>query len=204
MNPDSLKKVEAMDDTRNVIAESKDITEPNKDKIKENDANDGIEWLKDFQSVPTGWTLGLNKLDRSKRLFKSPEGFVFETRVKALEFMVNGDYSEEALNDMRRNLKDEGWYYDKSCPGNNWKIRKLAGKKDYEYLSPNMEIIPSMKAMLAHMQVTGTFTFKEIKNLESKMRNIGKNDLKKSNPVLGIDSKAKEMEIEKLADPLPV
>ena len=88
--------------------------------------------------------------------------------------------------------------------GNNWKIRKLAGKKDYEYLSPNMEIIPSMKAMLSHMQVTGTFTPKEIKNLESKMRNIGKTDFKKSTPVLGIDSKAKEMEIEKIADPLPV
>ena len=29
---------------------------------------------------------------------------MFETRVKA-------------LNDLRRNLKDEGWYYDKSCPG---------------------------------------------------------------------------------------
>ena len=54
------------------------------------------------------------------------------------------------------------------------------------------------------MQVTGTFTPKEIKNLESKMRNIGKSDFKKSTPVLGIDSKAKEMEIEKIADPLPV
>ena len=67
-----------------------------------------------------------------------------------------------------------------------------------------MEIIPSMKAMLSHMQVTGTFTPKEIKNLESKMRNIEKTDFKKSTPLLGIDSKAKEMEIEKISDPLPV
>ena len=61
-----------------------------------------------------------------------------------------------------------------------------------------------MKAMLSHMQVTGTFTPKEIKNLESKMRNIGKTDFKKSTPVLGIDSKAKEMDKEKIADTLPV
>ena len=115
MNPDSLKKEE--DDTNNIIADFQNKTESNEDKSKVDDATDGIEWLKDFPSVPPGWTLGLNKSDRSKRLFKSPEGFVFETRVKALEFMVNGDYSEEALNDMRRNLKDEGWYYDKSCPG---------------------------------------------------------------------------------------
>jgi len=59
---------------------------------------------------------------------------MFETRVKA-------------LNDLRRNLKDEGWYYDKSCPGNKRKIRNLAGKKDYAYLSPNMDIIPSMKGL---------------------------------------------------------
>ena len=42
---------------------------------------------------------------------------MFETWVKALEFLINGDYSEEVLNDTRRNLMDEGWYYDKSCPG---------------------------------------------------------------------------------------
>ena len=65
-----------------------------------------------------------------------------------------------------------------------------------------MEIIPSMKAMLSHMQVTGTFTPKEIKNLESKMSNVEeKTDFKKSTPVLGIDSKTKE--IEKFSDPLP-
>ena len=117
MNPDSLKKEEVMNETSNVIADLQDKTEPNEDKSNVDEANDGIEWLKGFQSVPPGWTLGLNKSDRSKRLFKSPEGFKFETRVKALEFMINGDYSEEVLNEMRRNLKDEGWYYDKSCPG---------------------------------------------------------------------------------------
>merc|ERR1712098_209422 len=201
-NQDSLMNGEISEDKDNVLAKMKDQTVPTEDSSYNNELDDGIEWLKGFQSVPPGWTLGLNKSDRSKRLFKSPEGFMFENRVKALEFMINGDYSDEVLSEMRRNLKDEGWYYDKSCPGNNWKIRKLTGKKDYEYLSPNMEIIPSMKAMLSHMQVAGTWPPKEIKNLESKMKNIEKTDFKKPSTAVAVDSNSKSN--DKLAETLSV
>ena len=139
---------------------------------------DDVAWDYENKTVPKDWMIGMSKSDKSKRKFKSPEGFVFESRVKALEFMINGEYPDDILSTMRLNLSDEGWYSDKSCPG-KWKLRKIPGKKDYEYLSPTMGILPSMQAMLTFMQKDGNFTPKDIKNLEAKIRNIERTDYKK-------------------------
>ena len=78
------------------------------------------------KTVPSDWMFGVSRLDNNRRRFKSPEGFVFESRVKALEFMINSDTAVAVLATMRLNLSDEGWYSDKSCPG-KWKLRKIPG-----------------------------------------------------------------------------
>ena len=144
------------------------------EKTKETEVEEDIfKWMKENKTVPSEWVLGISKQDSKKRKFRSPEGFLFDTRVKALEFMIKGDYPENVVNMMRLNLSDEGWYNDKSCPG-KWKLRKIPGVKDYEYLSPSMEVLPSMQAMLHHLQ-TNNFSSKEIKNLETKISNIDLN-----------------------------
>ena len=43
----------------------------------------------------------MSKEDGRSKIFKSPEGFVFQTRVKALEFMMNGNYPENLLSLMK-------------------------------------------------------------------------------------------------------
>jgi len=163
-------------DTNEAVSEKK--VDPSA-KISNSKADDGFSWDKNNKTVPKDWIIGTLKEDKSIRKFKSPEGFVFESRVKALEFMINGEYEESILNMMRLNLSDEGWYNDKSCPG-KWKLRKLPGKKDYEYLSPSMDIIPNMAAMLAFMnKKTDSFSAKDIKNLEAKIKQIERNEPRK-------------------------
>ena len=95
--------------------------------------DDDIVWDAENKTVPSDWMFGVSRLDKNKRRFKSPEGFVFESRVKALEFMINSDTAEAVLGTMRLNLSDEGWYSDKSCPG-KWKLRKIPGMEQYFHL----------------------------------------------------------------------
>jgi len=172
----NLKKTAASraEDTKEAATEKKINT-----KNCSNNDDDGFFWEKSNITIPKDWTVGTSRADKSKRKFKSPEGFVFESRVKALEFMINGEYEESILNTMRLNLSDEGWYSDKSCPG-KWKLRKIPGRKDYEYLSPDMEMIPNMAAMLAFMnKKTDSFSAKDIKNLEAKIKSIERSEPRK-------------------------
>jgi len=144
--------------------------------------NDNILWDDNDKTVPKNWKVS-NSQDgsRCKKIFKSPEGFVFQTRVKALEFMINGNYPEPLLSLMKNNLADEGWIHDRSCPV-QWKTRKLLGlgdDVDFEYLSPGMEVIPSMQDMLSMVQKNEGFDFKDVKNLEDKIASITSKKRKK-------------------------
>lgn len=189
----NLKKTAASraEDTKEAATEKKINT-----KNCSNNDDDGFFWEKSNITIPKDWTVGTSRAEKSKRKFKSPEGFVFESRVKALEFMINGEYEEAILNTMRLNLSDEGWYSDKSCPG-KWKLRKIPARKDYEYLSPEMEIIPNMAAMLAFMnKKTESFSAKDIKNLEAKIKSIERSEPRKP---AAIDSPKPKDPAKKLA-----
>ena len=123
--------VSADDDMNSASSES--VTSENiKTETESADAtpagDDDIVWDAENKTVPGDWMFGVSRLDKNQRRFKSPEGFVFESRVKALEFMINSDTAEAVLATMRLNLSDEGWYSDKSCPG-KWKLRKIPGMK---------------------------------------------------------------------------
>ena len=178
---ENLKKTVA-----NNAKDTKAIGEKELDVSAKNDSiidNDGFLWDKNNKTIPKDWIVGVLKADKSKRKFKCPDGFVFESRVKALEYMINNEYEESVLNTMRLNLSDEGWYSDKSCPG-KWKLRKIPGKKDYEYLSPGMDIIPNMAAMLVFMnKKSDSFSAKDIKNLEAKIKSIERSEPRKLSAV---------------------
>ena len=52
--------------------------------------------------------------------------------------------------------------------------------KDYEYLSPGMEVLPSMQAMLGHMQREAGFTTRDVRNLEAKIKSIERTETKRT------------------------
>jgi len=135
---------------------------------------DGMNWDADDKTVPKEWKVGKFKDGRRAKVFKSPEGFIFQNRVKALEFMMHGSYPENLMSLMRNNLNEDGWLHDRSCPV-RWKTRKLEGKEggvDFEYLSPTFEVIPSMQEMLEFMK-ENRYDLRSIKKLEDKMKLIG-------------------------------
>ena len=135
---------------------------------------DGMNWDAEDKTVPKQWKVGKLKDGRTGKVFKSPEGFIFQNRVKALEFMMHGSYPENLMSLMRNNLNEDGWVHDRSCPV-RWKTRKVVGKEggvDYEYLSPTFEVVPSMHEMLELMK-DSRHDLRIIKKLEDKMKLIG-------------------------------
>jgi len=133
---------------------------------------DALVWDSEDKTVPRNWKVGKYKDGRKGKMFKCPVGFVFHNRVKALEFMIHGNYPENLLSLMKNNLSDEGWVHDRSCPV-RWKTRRTVGdggEVDYEYLSPGLEMISSMREMLEFLKSNDGFDLRIIKKLEDKMK----------------------------------
>ena len=131
---------------------------------------------KDNKTIPEDWKILKRKSDK-KRVFKSPHGFTFNSRVEALEYMINQNYPERSQTLMRNHLADEGWYQDKSCPS-KWRLRKIQDKRDYEYLSPAMRIVSSMAEMMEHLETQFPVNSKEITNLQNKIDSLKPKDIK--------------------------
>lgn len=131
---------------------------------------------KDNKTIPEDWKILKRKSDK-KRVFKSPTGFTFNSRVEALEYMIKQNHAERNQTLMRQHLADEGWYKDKSCP-TGWRLRKIQDKRDYEYLSPAMSIVPSMVEMMEHLQSQVPVNSQEITNLQNKMDSLKPKDVK--------------------------
>ena len=175
-------------------------------------------WDDNDKSVPRNWKAGMSKVNGRRKIFKSPEGFVFQTRVKALEFMMNGNYPENLLCLMKNNLSEEGWVHDRSCPI-RWKTRKtlgLEGGGDFEYLSPSLEVIPTMQEMLEFMKSKEGFDLKIVKKLEEKITGMSAENSKKNvridkssdsdntlKQMIEVDEKREEIDLQSEGEILP-
>lgn len=162
VKPDAIKEFSKSDDAYEIS--DSEVVHPAPE-------DDGMIWDTDDKTVPKNWTVGKFKDGKKGKIFKSPEGFVFQNRVKALEFMMHGSYPENFMSLMKNNLSEEGWVHDRSCPV-RWKTRKiesLEGTVDYEYLSPTFEVIPSLQEMLEHAK-EGGYELRIIKKLEDRMK----------------------------------
>jgi len=187
---EALKTKFDLSDSEDSGDENKEIDERTiavKDPIKNDDAyeisdsevvhsaveEDEMNWDSEDKTVPKEWKVGKFKDGRRGKVFKSPEGFIFQNRVKALEFMMHGNYPENLMSLMRNNLNEDGWLHDRSCPV-RWKTRKVEdkdGRVDFEYLSPTFEVIPSMQEMLEFMK-ENRHDLRIIKKLEDKIKLI--------------------------------
>ena len=168
--PDEKEKLEKGGDSSNQTGEQSKETKAKSSLSSSSSKTENIDDFileKDNKTIPDDWKILKKKSDK-KRVFKSPNGFTFNSRVEALEYMINKNYPERSLTLMRNHLTDEGWYQDKSCPS-KWRLRKIPDKKDYEYLSPAMSIVPSMAEMMKHLQSQVPGNSKEITILQNKI-----------------------------------
>ena len=139
-----------------------------------------VTWETTNKTIPASWKIGTEKGDKNK-VFRSPDGFLFRGRLKALQFMMNNRclYPDSILSLMRTNLAEEGWRCDPACP-RGWRVRRSSGGGDLEYLNPvTLEIIPSIEQMLQFVQAKREFIRSDAKKLEDKF-----SDFKKENSIL--------------------
>ena len=170
---DKEEKVKGREDSSNPTREKSKKTKAKSSSSSSSSKTENIDDFildKDNKTIPDEWKILKKKSDK-KRVFKSPNGFTFNSRVEALEYMINKNYPERSLSLMRNHLTDEGWYQDKSCP-TKWRLRKKPDRRDYEYLSPAMSIVPSMAEMMQHLQSQVPANSKEITNLQNKINSL--------------------------------
>ena len=116
---------------------------------------DNHNWIEDDPTVPQGWKIRYFESMRKKKLRKrcyilSPSGAVFQTRVKALQFMIQNCHPDDQISYMRTQLEKEGWCSHPMLP-ENWRIkRKLVGK-GYLFFSTE-GTITSLKGALEHIE----------------------------------------------------
>jgi len=127
-----------------------------KEEIRAKWAQDNHDWIEEDPTVPQGWKIRYFESMRKKKLRKrcyilSPSGAVFQTRLKALQFMIQNCHPEDQITYMRNQLDKEGWCSHPSLP-ENWRIKKiLSGGKGHSFLSSE-GTVTSLKGALEHIE----------------------------------------------------
>ena len=93
-------------------------------------------YKKDDPTVPTGWLVKNVKFGHSNTssLLFSPEGDTFQGRRPALKFMIEKNYPEEKIEEMRELMKFEGYYFDARLP-EKWLYKSTA--KHSSFVDPS-------------------------------------------------------------------
>ena len=88
---------------------------------KANDIDD--TWSRNDPTVPAGWMIRMiGGLKNSYHLL-SPDMKHFTGRRKALEFLIEKNYPEEEIDEMRSCLRFDGWFEDSALPS-KWLFKK--------------------------------------------------------------------------------
>ena len=118
--------------------------------IQETDSKD---WQDGSAFLPAGWlfkTVHGHTADWSKLL--APGGMVFNTKLKALNFMMENNYSEEDINRLRESFTSDGWSESNLLPS-SWKFRKCkAERNEYQFITPSGDIFNSRRGLIDHLR----------------------------------------------------
>jgi len=130
-------------------------------------------WLDGEEYLPDGWRYkivhGPNG-DYARVL--SPNGESFPSKSKALAYMVKNNYDEVAIKKMISALAYDGWVESSFLPA-EWRYRKCkTGRNEYNFLSPEGEMFPSRKAVVAFMQSSDKYSEDDINNLDALREEI--------------------------------
>ena len=109
------------------------------------------DWIDDDETVPPGWKIRYfegvkaNKKPRKRCYILSPSGAIFQSRAKALQFMIQNSHPEDQISCMRSQLERESWGCHPMLP-ENWRI-----KRKYKLFFTSEGLILSLKNALSHM-----------------------------------------------------
>ena len=138
-------------------------------KLKETEVK-AEDWLEDV-SLPTGWSWRITS-DKSK-LFRSPGGKMYTTRLEATKALVEMDGKEEEVALMKEGLKEDNWEVVEYLPS-GWMLRKVKRKlkNEYktEYMTPQLTVVKSIRDLILSMKELGVDEEGRMKALSHKWK----------------------------------
>ena len=139
-------------------------------KSKSSDNHENIDktssdrtWLKDDPSVPRGWMLknvqfGANTVTR----LMSPNGQLIQGRKLALKYMIQQNYLDDQIAEMKACLKVEGWSDDERLP-KNWLYK--SSRDGTAFIDSNGTYFRTKELALKHLLGDGKKEFLEAVNI---------------------------------------
>ena len=159
------------------------------DEIKATWVSNLQDYVEGDRTVPPGWRIKYfsgvkaNREARSRCYILSPSGVRFQSRAKAVQYMVDNQYSSEHISYMLHQLTIEGWRHHPSLP-HNWRIKKKEYiKAQGSYLLTSEGLILTVKRAVEHiLSNPATYSAEDAAAVESvakmltKERTVGKTE----------------------------
>lgn len=128
---------------------------------------DSKEWQDGSAFLPAGWlhkTVHGHTADWSKLL--APGGTVFNSKVKALNYMMENNYPEDDISRLRESFSSDGWSESDLLPS-SWKFRKCkADRNEYQFIAPSGDIFNSRRGLIEHLRSDPGMTETDVANAQ--------------------------------------
>ena len=142
------------------MRKSDDYTEDDVSKIKQRleietrkNRPQKYNWLDD-ERLPEGWKYRtITKAGIRTDYVITENNYQFQSRRAAIEYVIKENYDPQVIYKMWNTLDVEGWVTEDRLP-KGWRVRSKDRLKDnwqFYFLSPQMEVFKSNKAVLDHM-----------------------------------------------------
>ena len=126
---------------------------------------DTKSWTDGSDFLPAGWrykTVHGSTADYCKVM--TPDGVVFNSKVKALTFMIDNSYSDEDINKMRSSFLYDGWSESNLLP-DQWRYRKCKSERnEYNFISPSGDVFTSRRSLIEYFRSCDEFTDEDVQN----------------------------------------
>ena len=125
----------------------------NQSKNREVDRKIDSSWKEGDQTVPSGWMVKEQNFGNNSKALKllSPDGKIFQGRRAALKFMINNQYPDENVTELRNYMKYDGWLCDPLLP-EKW-LYKPHPSHSSEFLDEQGNYFRNPEAVLKHLQL---------------------------------------------------
>ena len=127
------------------------------DEIKATWVNNLQDYVEGDKTVPPGWRIKYfsgvkaNGRERERNYILAPSGTRFQSRARAVQYMVENSYPRAHIDHMLDQLVIEGWKFNPKLP-KDWRIKKKAHKKAAgSYLLTSEGLILTVKKAQEHI-----------------------------------------------------
>jgi len=118
--------------------------------------HDKHDWIDNDETIPPGWKIRYfegvksNKKPRKRCYILAPSGAIFQSRVKALQFMIQNSHQEDDISFMLSQLERESWCCHPMLP-QKWRIKKKLNEKGHLFFTSE-GLILTLKGALSHIE----------------------------------------------------